>query len=782
MVFRTLRFRIPAAIVGLGLFSAMVIGVIGWSEARKALTDAASHRLMLAAQSRKTSLELVADKLRGDMHYLAGQKEITTNIEDLSETLGSTSEDAQKNLSYFTSGTETERMQLDGGMAGTIYGVRHSKVHPIAIALMAEGGYDDVILVDRNDRVVYSARKGGDFAKKIGEPGANPQLTKILTLLKSAKKGETKFLDFASSSVNGDNPTAFIGTPIVKKANVAMDQAQEDEQVGFAIVQISPSILDRVFAARDGLGQTGETFAVGSDGIVRTNAPLAAEKTAGKSASVMGISSLGSSNTGAGALLSANTSVDFLGAPWNIYAQQSSGEALSAVTGMSRSMGLAGICIVVLQLLIGGFVALSITRPLSRLKESMRRLADGDLDTPVAGTSRGDEIGAMASAVQIFKDNGRKARELEIMAENERRNREAEKESERSAREAEKEAERQTREKERESAQAARDAEKAAEAQMIDQTIKTLGKGLDELAGGNLACRIDARFSSEFEQLRLDFNSAVAKLSQVLKNVSESSYTIKSSGGEISGASQELSRRTEHQAANLQEAASRLDEVTTTVNATAGDVKHASEIAGTARREAEGGGEVVRSAVSAMNDIEKSSTQIQTIVGVIDEIAFQTNLLALNAGVEAARAGDAGRGFAVVASEVRALAQRSAEAAKEIKQLITNSSELVARGVKLVDETGQSLDCIVGSVAKIASIISEISSRTQGQASSLQVANTMVAELDKATVQNTAMAEEATAVSMGLAEEAERLVRLVGQFRLASSSGQSAADLKLRAA
>ena len=196
-----------------------------------------------------------------------------------------------------------------------------------------------------------------------------------------------------------------------------------------------------------------------------------------------------------------------------------------------------------------------------------------------------------------------------------------------------------------------------------------------------------------------------------------------------------------------------------------------------------GGGQIVRSAVSAMNDIEMSSTQIQTIVGVIDEIAFQTNLLALNAGVEAARAGDAGRGFAVVASEVRALAQRSAEAAREIKHLISNSSELVARGVKLVGETGQSLNSIVNSVGKIASIISDILTRTQGQAASLQVANTMVSELDKATVQNTAMAEEATAVSHGLAEEAER--HLVSQFSLEPSMQACSAnsmETKLQAA
>ena len=152
MIFRTLRFRVPVSIVGLGLFSAMVIGAIGWTMARDGLTNAASDRLTLAAESRRTSLELVADKLSGDMLNLAGQKEITTNIMDLSETLAQPAEDAAKNLSYFSSPPEDERIQLDGAMSGTMYGIRHSKVHAIARQLMTQGGYEDVMLIDGNDR------------------------------------------------------------------------------------------------------------------------------------------------------------------------------------------------------------------------------------------------------------------------------------------------------------------------------------------------------------------------------------------------------------------------------------------------------------------------------------------------------------------------------------------------------------------------------------------------------------------------------------------------------
>ncbi len=160
-------------------------------------------------------------------------------------------------------------MQLDGAASGTMYGIRHTKVHAIALQLMTQGGYEDVMLIDGNDRVVYTARKGADFAKKVGESGTNkvgegpvrnPQLSTLLAQLKSAKKGEAKFLDFAVSSPGADHPVAYIGAPIIKKSNVAMDGAQEDEQIGFAVLTFSPAILDRVFSARDGLGRTGETF------------------------------------------------------------------------------------------------------------------------------------------------------------------------------------------------------------------------------------------------------------------------------------------------------------------------------------------------------------------------------------------------------------------------------------------------------------------------------------------------------------------------------------------
>ncbi|HWA60135.1 MAG TPA: methyl-accepting chemotaxis protein, partial [Caulobacteraceae bacterium] len=241
---------------------------------------------------------------------------------------------------------------------------------------------------------------------------------------------------------------------------------------------------------------------------------------------------------------------------------------------------------------------------------------------------------------------------------------------------------------------------------------------------------------------------------------------------EIAKASDDLSRRSEQQAASLEETAAALDEITATVRQTAAGAGQASEAVGAAKREAVQSGEVVAEAVAAMGGIEQSSKQISQIIGVIDEIAFQTNLLALNAGVEAARAGDAGRGFAVVASEVRALAQRSADAAKEIKSLISASSRQVEQGVGLVGRTGEALTSIGAKVSQIDVLVAEISGSAQEQATGLGQVNVAVNDMDKVVQRNAAMVEESTAAAHSLKAEAAQLAALVAGFRLPAGSAE----------
>jgi methyl-accepting chemotaxis protein len=306
--------------------------------------------------------------------------------------------------------------------------------------------------------------------------------------------------------------------------------------------------------------------------------------------------------------------------------------------------------------------------------------------------------------------------------------------------------------------------QKAAQARQ-EHVVTLLAEALDRLAAGNLLARLDGDVCKEFQKLKDDFNHAVGLLDQAMCGVGGATEGIRSSTEEISVAADDLSRRTEQQAASLEQTAAALDQITATVKRSAAGAKQAQEVVAGAKADAERSGAVVGQAVAAMGEIETSSREIGNIIGVIDEIAFQTNLLALNAGVEAARAGEAGRGFAVVAQEVRALAQRSADAAKEIKALINTSTRQVETGVALVGQTGDALRGIVTKVAEIDELIAQISVSAQEQSSGLHEVNTAVNQMDQVTQQNAAMVEQTTAATHSLKSQTSELVRQMETFQ-----------------
>jgi methyl-accepting chemotaxis protein len=306
------------------------------------------------------------------------------------------------------------------------------------------------------------------------------------------------------------------------------------------------------------------------------------------------------------------------------------------------------------------------------------------------------------------------------------------------------------------------------------RAVTAFQQAMSRLSEGDLTHTLDSPFADEFEALRTDYNMACARLSEVVGDMISASGNVNSGASEIAQASDDLSRRTETQAATLEETAAALDELTTSVKSAAGSAGAADEAVKEAGRRAEESGSIMRQATEAMGEIEKSSSHISQIIGVIDDIAFQTNLLALNAGVEAARAGDAGRGFAVVASEVRSLAQRSADAAKEIKTLISNSTGHVSRGVGLVGQAGSALGEIVRSVNQVAGLVSTIASSAVEQANGLSEISTGVNQLDQVTQQNAAMVEQATAAAHSLRQEAQSLSRAVAAFRIAGGKAAAA--------
>ncbi|KPN63206.1 hypothetical protein AKJ29_10940 [Aliiroseovarius crassostreae] len=298
-----------------------------------------------------------------------------------------------------------------------------------------------------------------------------------------------------------------------------------------------------------------------------------------------------------------------------------------------------------------------------------------------------------------------------------------------------------------------------------NRVVDALRDGLSRLSDGDLTTEITDAFSENYEQLRHDFNRAVDNLLTAMRGVVENAEMIQGEASEISNAADDLSQRTERQAATLEETATALDELTSSVRSAADGAAHANEVVESARKNAEVSGEVVREAVEAMGEIETSSLQISKITGVIDDIAFQTNLLALNAGVEAARAGEAGRGFAVVASEVRALAQRSSDAAREINELISASGSQVKRGVHLVDQAGEALVGIVESVSEISRNVGEIAISAREQSAGLAEINEAVNQLDQVTQQNAAMFEQTTAASHSLTCEAQTLTSTMSRFK-----------------
>lgn len=368
------------------------------------------------------------------------------------------------------------------------------------------------------------------------------------------------------------------------------------------------------------------------------------------------------------------------------------------------------------------FLMRKVLQPTNAMIGYMDAMTRANYDIVIDGKEREDEIGDMARALEVFR-----VRAIERVAD--------------------------------------------VAAQQI--VVSELGTGLKAIAEGNLTHRITVTFAEKYDALRVDFNEALEELNGVVSRVADTATSVNTGSTEISTAAEDLARRTEQQAASLEETAAAMNEVTQSVRSASESARTANHAVGQAMDEATNGGKVVGEAVTAMGDIEKSAQEISQIINVIDGIAFQTNLLALNAGVEAARAGDAGKGFAVVANEVRALAQRSADAAKDIKQLITQSNVQVDKGVSLVGKTGEMLSRIGEQVQQISSLVSGISAAAESQAASLQQINTAVGDMDRMTQQNAAMVEESTAASRSLASEASELAELVARFRTSMSNATS---------
>ncbi|NNU46580.1 HAMP domain-containing protein [Rhizobium sp. WYCCWR 11279] len=433
---------------------------------------------------------------------------------------------------------------------------------------------------------------------------------------------------------------------------------------------------------------------------------------------------------------SANVGILFIGIPMEVYYQRLY-ELQMLVLGVGA--------IVMLIVGVVAFYAIRLSvKPLQALTASVHSISAGDLEGAIPCVDKKNEFGDIGRALALFSDSARARRDLETQAAEQRALSDAER--------------------------ARNDADKRSLDGQIDFAVNQLAAGLGRLSQGDVSQTIGTPFVGRLEQLRVDFNASLLRLQDTLSGIRDSASTIQRNSGAVSASAGELSKRTEAQAANLEETAAAVEEITVTVRSSAERAREANNVVAATKKTADNSGAVVGDAVAAMDRIEQASQRIEQIIEVIDDIAFQTNLLALNAGIEAARAGEAGKGFAVVAQEVRELAQRSADAAREIKSLIETSSREVTAGSELVQKTGSVLASISQEIIAISGHVETIATASRDQSAALQEVNGSVNAMDQMTQKNAAMVAETTQASRLLAGEADTLMALIERFRIVAES------------
>lgn len=609
----------------------------------------------------------------------------------------------------------------------------HEKYHKGFRTFQHQLEYNDFFLLNTQGDLVYSVSKEDDFATNFNTgPYSSSGLGEAFRTALTLPDGEVHLTAIEKYAPNHDEPAMFMSSPVIRKG----------ELLGVLVLEIPIEHMSAILAQSSILGETGLVYLVRADGLALTASPFSdghqvldqlpalpqiSESLLEGHHSLSGVHGLKGQSVEAESI-----PITFKGRTWGIVLEIDSAEALIAETEMMWSALAQVVVVSLIVALLSWLAARSVARRVADLALSVDCIAQQDYDSPVAGINAGDEFGSIAHSLEGFKTELKSA--------------------------------------------ATAQQQLSVQQDQQKNVVGNLRHGLVNLSSGNFSKPLVEAFPEDHEQLRIDFNQTLRTLSETIAEVMESADSIGGGATEINQASDDLSRRTESQAATLEQTAAALDEMTASVKSAAEGAHRVETIVDEAKIEAEESGQVVQSAVAAMTEIESSARHISQIIGVIDDIAFQTNLLALNAGVEAARAGEAGRGFAVVASEVRALAQRSSDAAMEIKTLIGDSSKQVEQGVDLVGKAGEALNSIVDRVGHISQLVSEMAVGSAEQSNGLAEINIGVTQLDQVTQQNAAMVEEVTAASHLLNSNAGKLTKRVSHFKIERRAGSATAD------
>ncbi|MCK0094581.1 methyl-accepting chemotaxis protein [Yoonia sp. F2084L] len=725
--------KLPAIIAALCIMASVSIAIVGYMDFRSAVTAEARNNLRVITQSRGDALATWFDNLGKDVSTFGTDPSFASAVNAFSNSYGLMIDSAGLQTAYITENPNPigKKDQLDQAEGSIPYHFQHGQFHPYFRQIRDYAGYYDLFLFNLEGDMLYSVFKEVDFATNfVSGPFADTGLAEAYRQAVKGERGEIYFADFMPYAPSDGAAAAFLATPIFDGSGA---------MIGVAAVQVPAYQMNLITTNATGLGQTGDFYVVGPDLLTRSLSRFQENDDILQDVAGIGVAGevLSSQAPVVGDALglqgqrvqTKGTLIQVFDQQWVVVGEKDQDEVNAPVVAARNKMIVITLFVAGLGAFLGWLTARSVVQPLARLGDAMQSVSEKTYDIDLSDTKRRDEIGKLFVGLESFRDSLRNS----DIAEEERQ---------------------------------------ALQAKQVE-VVNKLSTALGKLADGDLKQLITTPFHGEYDQLRQDYNRTVENLNQTIGSVVIKAGSIRQRSDSMSKSSDDLSRRTENQAATLEQTAAALDELTASVKSAAEGARQVKDVVGDARQDAIESEPVVQSAVRAMTEIEGSSEQISQIIGVIDDIAFQTNLLALNAGVEAARAGEAGRGFAVVASEVRALAQRSSDAAKQIKGLISESSGQVERGVSLVGQAGEVLTKIAGHINHISDLVAEIASGAEEQSVGLGEINIGVTQLDKVTQQNAAMVEEASAGSHALNGDAAELAEMVTRFQLHETAGAS---------
>ncbi|WP_064694488.1 methyl-accepting chemotaxis protein [Rhizobium aegyptiacum] len=760
--FQSLSFKVIVTFILMTVLSIAVIDVLAYFASSRISDEQ-------ALKAKESVLIFRGDMLQDQLSQLENQANSIARIEALQmsitslksgwKTIQKTSGDARAELKkVFITGNpnpadQREKLMKPEGPSGFYYSNHEQTQGEVARDL--EGtAFSDLLIADLDGTVLYSYKKEDDFAENLKSDawkasGAGIAFAKAIENIANATDdaAPTGFSGLRVDAASGKS-AIFYAVPIVKLGAAK----------GIFLFKVREDILTSILAKGIIQGSTaraaivsGDGSAVGLDANGRL-APLDATPFAFiKDALASSAMTVADFDRADGAARAYVRGIDYRGDRFLVVESVLLSELNAGSLEIATLLTMIGVGVLVVMAVATGLVTKFLFSPLARLAGVTRDVADGKLDSEIGSLNRKDEIGTMANALARFRQSLIDSRELEAASEATRL--QAEHDRQRNL------------------------AQREAEAQTLQQVVQAIDEGLHHLASGDLAYQIDTRFPNELESLRINFNEALATLSETMTAIGGNSMAVRAGSEEMRTGADELAGRTERQAGSITETANAISAITQSVRRQIERAEQAERIARDAKKETTSSSQIMRETIAAMEAIQTSSRQINTIISVIDEIAFQTNLLALNAGVEAARAGESGKGFAVVAMEVRELAQRSSSAAKEISSLLQKSTHEVESGVALVERAGVALTGIGAHVEAINGQVNEIMESTREEAVTLREINSAVAELDAMTQQNASMVEETTAAIHRLATEAVEMDRQLGNFTLPQGHHRPSAEV-----